>query len=207
MIQQVAIKFPGAKINNIIPNKAAHSKQGETKMITKKHLLLLCHLRQNSRQKLKTLAEKTNLSVSTVKDMLKRHEKELIKKHTALIDFRKLGFFVNASLIIRVKAEQKDALKEHLKKNQNVNSVYTIDSDNNFLVEVIFRSISDLEDFKESIKTNFDLTSMDEYYIVDELKKESFMSDPSVFRNSRNPDKTAKRANVITYLKNALGVL
>jgi len=56
-----------------------------------KDMMLLSNLRANARETLTNISKRTNIPISTIFDRLKLHEKNLIKKHTAIIDFALLG--------------------------------------------------------------------------------------------------------------------
>lgn len=149
-------------------------------MINKKDLLVMAYLRQNARMKLTTMSRLTNLPVSTIFDRMRHHNGDLIKGHICLLDFSKLGFHARANIMLRVAKKDKDAVKEHLKNNQNVNSIYKINNGFDLLVEVVFRNISDLEDFIECLDEKFDIKTKEVHYIIDDIKREVFMSDPNL---------------------------
>jgi len=108
------------------------------------------------------------------------HEGKLITKHTSLIDFEKLGFNTRANVCLKVDKEKRGELKEHLLKNQNVNSVFKINNGYDFLAEVIFNHIKDLEDFLENLEENFNIKGRQVYYLIEDIKKEGFMADPQL---------------------------
>ncbi|HIJ01446.1 TPA: hypothetical protein HA363_02255, partial [Candidatus Woesearchaeota archaeon] len=62
------------------------------KFATKKDVLLMSFFRNNARENLTRISRITRIPVSTIFDKLRDYEKELVKKHTTLLDFRKLGF-------------------------------------------------------------------------------------------------------------------
>ena len=57
-----------------------------------KELLIMSHLRENSRKNLTKISKETKIAVSTIFDKIKKYEGGIIKKHTCILDFTKLGF-------------------------------------------------------------------------------------------------------------------
>ena len=74
----------------------------------KTDLLIISSLRQNAREKLTNMSKKTRIPVSTLFDRIRMHEGKLIKKHTALIDFNKLGYNTRANIILKVKKTDRE---------------------------------------------------------------------------------------------------
>ena len=63
-------------------------------MVTGKEILLLKKMRNNSRKSLNSISKEIDVPTSTLFDMLKRLESEIVIKHVSLIDFSKLGYGV-----------------------------------------------------------------------------------------------------------------
>lgn len=146
----------------------------------KKDLVIISHLRKNARETLTRMSRKTSIPVSTLYDKLKLHTGNLIKKNTALIDFSKIGFHARANVALKVDREQRQELKEFLLKNNNINSVYKINNGFDFLAECIFKHIKELEDFLESVDAKFKVRNRQVYYIIEDLKREDFLTDPEL---------------------------
>ncbi|MEM4637471.1 MAG: Lrp/AsnC family transcriptional regulator [Candidatus Woesearchaeota archaeon] len=142
----------------------------------KKDLLLMTFLRNNARENLTKISRLTAIPVSTIFDRLKEFEKELIKKHTTLIDFKKIGFDIKVNMLIKVTKEQKNSLKDFLTKNENINSVFKVNNGFDFLIEAIFRDMNDLQRFIEMLE-RFDIENRQEIFILEDIKREGFLSD------------------------------
>lgn len=142
----------------------------------KKDLLLMTFLRNNARENLTKISRITAIPVSTIFDRLKEFEKELIKKHTTLIDFKKIGFDIKVNMLIKVTKEQKNSLKDFLTKNENINSVFKVNNGFDFLIEAIFRDMNDLQRFIEMLE-RFDIENRQEIFILEDIKREGFLSD------------------------------
>lgn|SRR3989338_8554032 len=141
---------------------------------------IIAHLRKNARVPLTKLAEKLGIPISTIYDKVKHHEKNIIKKHTCLLDFPKLGFQAKTYIAVTLKdnAKKRDArklLQEFLFTDSNVNSLYRINYGHDFLVECIFRNIGEAEEFAEHLESKFEIEKLHKFNIVNELKKEEFL--------------------------------
>ena len=146
-------------------------------MLSKKDILVLSELRQNSRETLTNISKNTGVPISTIVDKLKYYQGNLITKHTTLIDFSKLGFNARANIMIRVDRNTREEAKKFLLNHQNVNSVYKISNGFDFMVEGIFKNVKDVEDFIDLFGGKFKLEQTQVYYIVEDIKKEAFMND------------------------------
>jgi DNA-binding Lrp family transcriptional regulator len=142
--------------------------------MNQKDMQILKYLRQNSRTKLTSISKKTKIPVSTIFDKIKQNE--YIIKYTSLIDFRKLGFFARANIIIKVDREDKDKFREYLIKNENVNSVFRINNGFDFMFEAVFKQIIDLEEFCDNLEKKFKIIDSKSYFLIEDLKREDFMT-------------------------------
>lgn len=147
-------------------------------MLSKKELVVISHLRRDCRETLTEMSRKTNIPVSTIFQKIKRSEGSIIKKNTCLVDFAKLGFNTRAKVVIQALASSKAELLSFLLKHQNVNSVYKINNGYDFMIEGIFRNMRELEEFLEMLQEKFRIKKQETYFIIDDLKRESFLSDP-----------------------------
>jgi DNA-binding Lrp family transcriptional regulator len=141
---------------------------------------VLRHFRKNAREALTLISRKTNVPVSTIFDKLKRYEEQFIKKHTTLIDFQKLGYMTRANILLKANMKGREALKKHLLDHKNV-SLYKINNGYDYLAEVIFHHIKDLEDFIETLETEHTITNKNVYYIIEDICKEEFMAKAEPF--------------------------
>jgi len=146
----------------------------------KKDMVFLAHLRNNARETLTFISRKTGIPISTLYDRLKAQEHNIITKHTALIDFSKLGYMCKANITIKVNIEDRDVVKDYLLCQNNVNSLFKINNGYDFLIEGIFKHVKDMEDFMEKFEKKFKVLDKSVYYIIEDVKREAFMSDPDV---------------------------
>lgn len=147
-------------------------------MLPEKDVQIISYMRQNSRQSLKKVSAKIHIPISTIYDKLKTYENGLIKRHTCLLDFGRLGFSTRANILVKIKKEEREEFKGFLEKNQNINSVYKINNGFDFLFEAVFRNMMELESFVEGIDERFAIKAKQVYYIIDEVKREGFMAEP-----------------------------
>jgi len=147
-------------------------------MINKKDLLIISNLRNDARMSLTKMSRKIHVPVSTIFDRLKLND--IILRHTALIDFSKLGYKVRSHIAFKVDREDKEALRDYLLKHEACNSVLKINNGYDFMVEGVFKEIRDMEDFLEKIEEKFRIIEKTTFYIIEDLKKEAFMSNPEL---------------------------
>ncbi|MFH0751990.1 MAG: Lrp/AsnC family transcriptional regulator [archaeon] len=145
----------------------------------KQDLIVLSALRQNARLSLTKMSRATRVPVSTIYDKLRQYERDIIKKHTAIVDFAKLGYNTRAKILLKVERNQREKVQEYLSKNGNVNSIYKINNGYDYLVEMIFVHIKDMEDFMENLESQFKVLKQETYYVIADLKKEEFLSNPN----------------------------
>jgi len=126
------------------------------------------------------MSKHTRIPISTIYDRLKFHEGGIIKRFTSLIDFSSLGYTTRVNLLIKVPREQRERLKVYLMGHQNVNCVFKINNEFDFMVEAIFKNIKQAESFKEAIEQGFRVDSLNIFYVTEDLKREGFLSDPQL---------------------------
>jgi DNA-binding Lrp family transcriptional regulator len=148
--------------------------------MNQKDMKILSYLRNDARMPLTKMSKKTAIPVSTLFDRLKANEEKVIVKHTCLLDFTKLGYNSRANITLKVDKEDKDKLKEYLVRHHSVNSVYKINNGYDFMIEGIFRQIKDMELFLDDLDNRFKITDKKAFFIIEDLKRESFLSDPDL---------------------------
>ncbi|MFW5990903.1 MAG: Lrp/AsnC ligand binding domain-containing protein [Candidatus Nanoarchaeia archaeon] len=146
-------------------------------MISDKELLFVSSLRKSARKTLTKISKELNIPVSTLFEKLKKLEKALIVKHTAILDFNKLGYTTRAKILLKVSKKDREKLREMLSKSEYVNSLYKITNGFDFLVEGIFKSLQQMENFIEELEDRFQITKKNVYFVIDDVKREKFLSD------------------------------
>ena len=140
----------------------------------------MAYLRQNARETLTKLSRKTNVPISTIYDKLKQYENDIIKKHTSLLDFNRLGYTTRATIMLKVDKEIKMDIREFLTNSRSINSIFKINNGFDFLLEGIFKEIKELEDFLDRLDEKFKIKNKQVYYIIEDIKREGFMADPTL---------------------------
>lgn len=144
-------------------------------LISKEELQIVSQFRNNARENLTTASRRLRIPVSTIYDRLKRYNGSIITKHTALLNFEKLGFTIRVICTFKSKAESRDALQRFLETHHRVNTLYRISNNHDYLVEVLFKDMSELNAFSERLES-FGITNKQEYYIVKDVKREAFLT-------------------------------
>jgi DNA-binding Lrp family transcriptional regulator len=146
-------------------------------MDLKKEMVMISAMRADGRKQLSTISRQTGIPISTLFDMVRKTDK--IQKHTCLINFAKLGFTMRANVVMKVEQSRKDELKRFLLKCPNLNSLYRINNGYDFMAELIYRELKDLEFFIERLD-RFAVKEKSVYYIIEDLARETFLSDASL---------------------------
>ncbi len=146
-------------------------------MLNQKDLAIMSCLRKDSRMKLTKMSRLTKLPVSTIFDRIKFHEGGLIKSHICIIDFSKLGFHARANVMFSVAPEQKNDFRSFIESNEHVNTIYKINNGFDFLAEIVFKNIVEMDSFLDMVEHKFAIRKKEVHYIIDEIKREAFLSE------------------------------
>jgi len=142
-------------------------------MINNNKLEILRHLRINARHSFMEISRQNGTAQSTVYDRA-RSSGRLIKRHTALLNFEKLGLSSHIHLAIKIARQRRGELQEYLMQYPYVNSLYRV-SEYDFLAECVFRNLSAAETFVDSLEQDFDCNVI-KLNTISELKKEQFLT-------------------------------
>ena len=145
-------------------------------MITIKDAQILSHLRNNARKKVTHISDALEIPVTTIYDKIRAHEKKFVKKHVTLLDFPSLGMHARANLAIRVDRDIKPQLQTYLMQHPNVNSLSKVNFNADFIAEVVFPNMVLVEDFVDNLEKKFNVNNIQVYSIIDDLKKEDFLT-------------------------------
>ena len=160
--------------------------------LNNEELLLYTYLRKNARMKLTKISRRTGIPVSTLHEKITKKFPDFIKKYTVIPELDKLGFAARAFLILRVKKELRKEIRDYFMKCHNVNSLFKINNTYDFLIDVIFRDMKGLESFLEKLDERFGVLERNIFYIIDEMKCETFLNNPALLTVSENGE-------IITY--------
>jgi len=146
-------------------------------LLTKKELLILTHLRSNSRKSLVIISRDTGIPISTVFDKVGKLGKNTISKYSPLLDFQKIGFGIRINFVLEANDKRKQELKEFLLENKNINSILRLNNGFDFFVEAVFKDMKGFEEFAESLE-KFKIKKKKEFFVIEDLKKEDFFTKP-----------------------------
>jgi len=132
-------------------------------------------LREDSRKKLTEISKQTSIPISTLFDVLKEVQGNLVTKNTVLLNFFNLGYHAHAQVFLKVDPEKKEELKKHLTLNPCVNSLYKTNNGWDFMIETVHKNIRELDGFLEQLNQKFNIREQQIHYLIDELKKEGFV--------------------------------
>lgn len=141
-------------------------------------LLIVSYLRQDARMKLTDLSRAIRIPVSTLFDKIRIYEGSLIRKNTALVRFERFGYQAKAMVVFSARKKDRQKLFELLDKNSNVNSLFRVNNEWDYMAEVIFLGVKEVEDFLEDIEEQVKLKNKKIFYVIDEIKKEVFLANP-----------------------------
>ena len=144
-------------------------------MISEQEKQIIQGLRKNSRTSLKELAQKINLPSSTVHDKVRRYEGKIIQKHTSLLNFRELGYQTHLFLALKTKRGERNELESYLKNSTNINTLYQVNDQFDFLVEAIFKDPKEAQDFLDELKERFIIETTYVHNVISNIKKEEFL--------------------------------
>lgn len=142
-------------------------------------LLIAAFLRQNARIKLTQLSRKLGVPVSTLFDRVRTLPQLGVTRLSALLDFPRLGFTAQATMLLRAGQGKREPLRAFLLRAWPVNSLWRVNNGYDFLVECVFKNMRELEEFCERLEHAFGVRQKEVHYVVEELKREGFLSDPA----------------------------
>jgi DNA-binding Lrp family transcriptional regulator len=142
-------------------------------------LMIVSHLRRDSRASLTEMSRHTKIPVSTIFDKVKDYKRSgLIKKNTSIVSFDKIGYAAKALIFFSTKKEEREKLSKLLQKSRSVNSLFRVNDGWDLVAEVIFPNMNEIENFVENIDAEVSVRDKKVFYILEEFKREEFMSDP-----------------------------
>ena len=145
-----------------------------------KDLQLIACLRNNARETLTVMSRRLQVPISTLYDRLRHSEGNLIKKHVALVNFQEIGFATRAHVMLNAPKERKDEVREYLIRHFNTNTILKVNNGYDFMVEVVCRSMKEIEDFLEELDERYGVRNCKVYYIIEDIKQEGFFNDPQL---------------------------
>jgi DNA-binding Lrp family transcriptional regulator len=144
-------------------------------MIDEKRSILINELRKDSRKKLSRIAKEKGYPTSTLFDILKNLELKDILSHKTLINFEKIGYLTRIFVAVRTEYHNRAKLKEYLNELNNVNNLYIVDNDFDFIFEAVFKNQKEAYDFLDNFENSELVTEKRVFHIVQDVNREKFM--------------------------------
>ena len=138
----------------------------------------------NGRTGVRKLARKLDKAVATIASRLKRLERiGVIKGYTAIVDYRLLGYQINALTLMQVDGTHIEEVEGLLAKEPNVRAVYDITGEYDIAIISSFRSVEELDKFiKKVIRIPYvkrSMTSIAFRIVKETIHVEDFLKSPS----------------------------
>jgi len=124
-------------------------------MVDKTDGRIINTLLNNSRLSGREIAKKLDLSTATVVNRIRKLEsKGIIKKHSSILDYGKLGYNIEALVDIIVKHGKEDLVMNKIAKNPKVFAVYDITGDFDIAIIVRFQTREELNKFLKEVRSD-----------------------------------------------------
>jgi len=101
-------------------------------------------------------------------DRVNKLERNIITKHTSLVDFKKLGYFIR--VFYGIKAKDKYSFLNFINDHSNVNNLCVCANNHDFFFEILFKNTSKMYDFFETLNEHCE--NVDTYHVIEDLKRE-----------------------------------
>lgn len=117
-------------------------------------------LQKNARASLKDLSKECFISSPAIAARINKLEKSgIINGYHSSIDIEKIGFHVRAFIQVQLEPRQKDEFYSYVQSIPNVVECNCVTGDYSEIMEVIFPSTTDLDNFINTIQQRFGKTS------------------------------------------------
>ena len=118
-------------------------------------LRILKTLALRGKEGVRRLARELGKSPSTITERIKRlEERGYVSGYTALINYAKLGYQVNAVTLLQVDGAHIEEIERELAKKPNVRAVFDITGEYDIALILSFKSVPDLDRFIKSLIKN-----------------------------------------------------
>jgi DNA-binding Lrp family transcriptional regulator len=145
----------------------------------KTHKKILAVLRNNSRERIKNISRKVGKEIDEITHFLKGNS-HCITKYTALLDYAKLGYDVRVFFVLSISKKEKEEVLRYLSYHDSVNSLFKINNGFDFMVECVFKNMKECNSFLEAFEARFLVYRKEDYFILDSLREQKFLSNPNL---------------------------
>jgi DNA-binding Lrp family transcriptional regulator len=143
-------------------------------MMKAKDLRLIGELRKNGRVTSIKLSRKLGIPSSTVYDKVRNHN-PLIRKYTCLLNYGLLGYAIRVFMVFKVNKNTRLDAQQFLEGSNNVNILWKVNSDADYIAECIFVDLIQLEEFRDVLEEEYGASKVRIHYMVEEPKREGFV--------------------------------
>ena len=144
-------------------------------------LLLLCALREDSRQSLRDLGAKARLSAPAVASRIKRLEQsQVITSYTINVAASLFSLEVEAILYVKVRESDTDKFVDYIKSTLAVSSLYKIGDEYQYMLIASFKNIALLNDFYDYLQQNFGKTKLNLVLKREIVNRQPFAFEPKL---------------------------
>ena len=148
----------------------------KVKMIKPKDISIIKHLRCNARQTVTDIARQTKIPATTIYDRIRAQEKDVITKHTCILNFPKIGYQAKAYIAVKANNIERANLEKFLRSHKNMNSMFKVDSGYDFLIEMVFEDMSALYNFIEELDEKSLISDHKLYHVIQDIEQENFLA-------------------------------
>ncbi len=141
--------------------------QGDA-VLTEKDLRIIAVLREDGRAKLRSIAQRTGIPVSTAHERLQRLVKKQDVRMTSLPHYPSIHVPLQCWATLR--AKDRDAAKERLREDPHVNTLLEVSNGADLVCEALFRSFKEQYDFTQRLSS---LGKCSVHPVIEEIAKEN----------------------------------
>ena len=139
-------------------------------MVRFSDLDLIEELRKNSRISYVDLAKLFNVTETAIRKRVHSLEdKGVIKGYTAIIDYKQLGYNVNAIIGIDTLPDKLFSIIDDVQKQDSI-CVYTSSGDHMLMVEKCFKNTQELNEYIKSLEQTKGITKVCPAIIIEKIK-------------------------------------
>ena len=80
--------------------------------------------------------------------------------------------------MIKIDKGENINFRNYLLRCNNLNTLIKINNKYDYLIEVVFKNMGELEEFKDNLEKEFKIKKLEIYHIIEEIEKEAFLSSP-----------------------------
>ena len=134
----------------------------------------MSQLRSDCRKPILEISSALQISRYTVTDRLRILQRTVIQKYTALLDFRRLGYF-HLCFSITLSEDDKEVFCRYIQQHSFLNTLYKLQENGDYFVEMLFPTRDEAEDFLSSLRNAFSITHLHLFFVEKPLVQESFL--------------------------------